>query len=316
MCSILGLFDTTPGVDLTPCARWRWPCLRASAIVAPTGRACTPSRAACWCTSASPSWTPRAARSRCCSPDGAPGAGGERRDLQPPRTRARIVEALRLPDRLGLRGDQRAVPANMAPPAWPGSTASTPSRSGMRAQGRYLIARDPLGVCPLVLGPRRRRPPVGGFGNEGARAPLPGRGAVSARACVRQRDGQAGVRSTQRAWRDYDAVAGASGRTRSAARRLRAGRAPAADDRRALRRAAVGRPGLVAGRGLRRALRPPARRGRRPRRSLVAAPALASRSAWKARPTSPRRKWRRRRWAPCTTASPTASRKASTRCPT
>src|SRR3546814_13169058 len=59
-----------------------------------------------------------------------------------------------------------------------------------------------------------------------------------------------------------------------AARGLRAAGAPAADERRALRRAAVGRARLVAGGRLRGPLRAQAGRGRRRIGSLVAAAAL------------------------------------------
>jgi asparagine synthase (glutamine-hydrolysing) len=82
--------------------------------------------------------------------------------------------------------------------------------------GRYLIARDPARRLPAVLGPRWRRAPVGRLGDEGARAALPRRRALSARACLRQR--QRRMRGYhERAWRSYDAVAGVRCRARRCA---------------------------------------------------------------------------------------------------
>ena len=65
----------------------------------------------------------------------------------------RTDAALRVPDRLGLRGDQRAVPRGQ-PGRVPrtASTASSRSRCGTATQQRVLIARDPIGVVPLYWG--------------------------------------------------------------------------------------------------------------------------------------------------------------------
>src|SRR3546814_17398901 len=61
----------------------------------------------------------------------------------------------------------------------------------LRAVGRGARAGDdrarPDRCMPAVLGPRRRRPPVGGFGDESAGAIVRRRRAVPARPLVRQR---------------------------------------------------------------------------------------------------------------------------------
>ena len=131
--------------------------------------------------------------------------------------------------------------------------------------------------------------------------------AVPARATIcDSADRRAGALLT-RTWRDYEATARRQGRAGAAARGLRGRGAPPADDRRALRRAAVGRARLVAGRGLRRALRPQRVEDDDRERSLVAAPALVRhRPGGIARPGGGARS-RPRRSAPCTTASTTPS---------
>jgi asparagine synthetase B (glutamine-hydrolysing) len=92
--------------------------------------------------------------------------------------------------------------------------------------------------------------------------------------------------------------------------------APPAHVRRALRRAALRRAGLLDHRGDRGALRRAARRGRRAQRGVVAAAALL-----RDRPRGARRTWRprarsRRTSAPCTTSSTSPCRRGSTRSPT
>ena len=246
------------------------------------------------------------------------GAGGQRRDLQPPRAAGRARAAVRVPDRLGLRGrSTRCTAKDGAGGVRASSTASSPSRCGMRPRGAYVIARDPIGVCPLYWGHDARRPAVGRLGDEGARARLRRRRGVPARALLRQRDRRAGA--LLRSARGATTTRRRASKCRPAANcatRFEARRAPPADERRAVRRAAVGRPGFVAGR--RRARR--ASRAAASRTTTAAKPGgrgcIPSRSAWRARPTWPPPRSPPRRSAPCTTASPTPSRKASTRCPT
>ena len=89
------------------------------------------------------------------SRDGGAGAGGQRRDLQPPRAEAPTGPALRLPDRLGLRGHQRAVPRQARPGdvRSAASTASSPSRCGIATQQRVPDRARSDRRVPAVLGP-------------------------------------------------------------------------------------------------------------------------------------------------------------------
>ena len=149
-------------------------------------------------------------------------------------------------------------------------------RDEQRGADRARSARR----VPAVLGPRRATAACGGLGNEGAGAALRRRGAVPAGPCLRQRHRRTARSSTSAPWREYDAVRRRQDRVAAgAARRLRAGRAPPADDRRALRRAAVRRPGFLAGRRLRGAFRAPARRGRTTQPKPGGRACTASRSA-------------------------------------
>ena len=92
--------------------------------------------------------------------------------------RARTRAAVRVPDRLGLRSDQRAVPRSTARPA-------SAKLNGMFAFALWDAAKAIRDRArsdrhhPAVLGPRRRRPPVGRLGDEGAGARLRGRVANS-----------------------------------------------------------------------------------------------------------------------------------------
>ena len=85
------------------------------------------------------------------SADGDAGAGGQRRDLQPPRA-ARPLRRLSVPDRLRLRGHPRALPRTTGA----GLPRSAQRHLRVRPLGQprndYLIARDPIGVIPLYFG--------------------------------------------------------------------------------------------------------------------------------------------------------------------
>src|SRR3546814_15299208 len=81
------------------------------------------------------------------------GARGQWRDLQPSWTRAVAAWWLRLPERLRLRGDHRAVCAGRR------SRRQLDRLNGIfafalwdEARGRAMIARDPTGVCTLYWG--------------------------------------------------------------------------------------------------------------------------------------------------------------------
>ena len=217
-----------------------------------------------------------------------------------------LAAAVRVPDRLGLRGDQRAVPRTRRRPASAKLNGIFAFALWDAAKGAFVIARDPLGVCPLY------------WGHDGD-----GRLWVASemKALVRVCDDVAAfppghyydsatgeLRPLLRhaPWRDYDATAGRRRRRRNNC----ATRSKRAVHRQLMSDVPYGvllSGGLDSslGRRLRRALRPPPRRGRRPLRSLVAAPAFV-----RDRPgglAGPRRRARspRKRSAPCTTASPT-----------
>jgi Asparagine synthase (glutamine-hydrolyzing) len=141
-----------------------------------------------------------------------------------------------------------------------------------KARGRVLIARDPIGVVPLYWG----------HDSQGRlRVASEMKSLVDTCADVAQfppghwYDSASGElhKYYDRPWRDYAAVEGVAADTTKLARGLRGGRAPPADDRRALWRAAVRWAGFLAGGCRGRALCPPPHRGWRPERGLVAAPA-------------------------------------------
>ena len=279
--------------------------------------ACMPSRTRCWCTSAWPSSIRPAARSRCVSADGALvlAVNGEiynHRELQDG-----LAQPYAFHDRLRLRGRSTRCIARAAPAAFAtDSTASSRSRCGMRRRGACVIARDRIGVCPLYWGHDadgrlwvasemkalvRVCADVAAF--------PPGHWYDSATGeLVRLLRARRGATTTRRrAWKC---------RRRELREALRSRRASPADERRALRRAAVRRAGLFAGRGVRRALRAPPRRGRRHaakpggRACIRFAIGLDGFAGPRRRARSPPT-----RSARCTTASPTPSRKGWTRCP-
>src|SRR3546814_2278152 len=106
-----------------------------------------------------------------------------------------------------------------------------------------MIRRPPYSprTDPLFPTPTFFRSPLGGVGEEGTGAAVRRRRAVPARPLVRQRHRTAAaLLPAAMARARCDARRG--GLAAGAARGVRACRAPAADERRALRRAAVGRP--------------------------------------------------------------------------
>src|SRR3546814_17487168 len=138
-----------------------------------------------------------------------------------------------------------------------------------------MIRRPPYSprTDPLFPTPTFFRSPLGGVGEEGTGAAVRRRRAVPARPLVRQRHRTAAaLLPAAMARARCDARRG--GLAAGAARGVRACRAPAADERRALRPAAVGRPRLFAGRRLRGPLRasPGPRRRRFGRPVAAAAP--------------------------------------------
>ena len=203
------------------------------------------------------------------------GAGRQRRDLQPPRTAARAGRRVRLPHRFGLRGDPPALPQIRRGAARPAQRHLRLRALRHRARRvshrprphRRHSALHRLGCRRTVLrrigveGARRgvqRHPPL----RAGA-LPVEPRGEddalVHAR-LVRLRSRRAGRR------RPCRAALGA-----------RSGRPTAANVRRSLRRAAVGRTRFVDHLGRSQTLRRPPHRDRRTRRCVVALPPLVRR---------------------------------------
>ncbi len=296
------------------CANGRSSSPAGSATGAPTGAACSPASGRSWRTSGWPSSTSSTAPSRSTT----------RPARWPWRSTARSTTTRR--SRRAWPSPTPSRPAPTARSSWRSTSsaaptfsttcrASSPSPSTTSGRGRYLIARDPIGVMPLYTGYDEEGRfyvasemkalvgickslgefPPGHYLDSEVGEPLP---------------------YYKPAWGDYEAVAGNAARPGAAARGARGRGRAAADERRALRRAAVGRSRLVADQ---RPGAPPQRapdRGRRAQRGLVAAAALLRhRPRGLARPRGGTHRRRAHRHRP-PRASSSPSRRGSTRSPT
>ena len=162
-----------------------------------------------------------------------------------------------------------------------------------KAKGRALIARDPIGVCPLYWG-HDREGRLCVASEMKALAPICADVAQFPPGHYYDTATRALVKYYQKPWRDYAAVEGVQ---------------VSKDELREAFERAVHRQLMT---DVPYAMHAIASRTTTPRkrggRGCTPSP-----SAWRARPTWQPPKSRRRRWAPCTTASPTPSRKGSTR---
>ena len=175
-------------------------------------------------------------------------ARGQRRDLQPPRAARGLRRPYAFRTELRLRGDPGALPRDGRDFFRRAQRHLRVRAATTRAQ-RYLIARDPIGVVPLYLGPRRRRPCCYVASEMKALVPVcddvrefpPGH-------MLRQRERRRAAPLLRHAMARLRRRCGA--RVAHAELRAALERAVhrAADDRRAVRRAAVGRTRFVADR--------------------------------------------------------------------